>query len=494
MPPTKTTSIGDLPMEVLEDIVLRAMSEGPHRWAPLLATVHPTWQMIVERRVFNTLVLRDTDAMGAVMETLRRYTWRFEAVEVIRVPLILPSFPAVECTAIENSETRFQNDLAFSRGLGSLLRHLAEWPATPKGLELRLFIFSPSDVVYHNQWHIMVRHQHGIVEGDIGHMRTFESTLEWLNLGSSIEVPNVTKFGLVHGCQRYISAKTMERLHQTFTGLKFVDLNLWDIYKIVPLSRIHPAPHLKRRTSRRAMVRALAQLPSSLDQMHLHIEYLPPANQSFPAERTIDAQGNPDELTSAWRRATQKLSIVRTTGMLWTPELFWPRQTTAAEPQPFWPRLKQLSVLYHIVDPAGDWVFEADQDPPIRSQLVRPRYPIPPAYGHSPEDAQPNQFRFTAIQEKMDKFYATIAKAVTHMPKLESLHAQAITFWGLDMVPFHAFWLAIDNNKRTAEAIWIGSPRYEPSHAVLSKWRAMAYTRDLALEFKWDPFPPHSWH
>jgi len=241
-----------------------------------------------------------------------------------------------------------------------------------------------------------------------------------------------------------------------------------------------------------ALAKALGQLPSDLDEMNLYIEYCPPANQVFTAQSTLDEHGNPDELTTAWRRATQKMSIVRTFGMLWTPELFWPKQISDADPEPSWPRLKHLTVQYHIVDPAGDWIFEADHYPPYRAQLVRPRYRVPQSYGPPLEDAQPSQFRFTAMQEKMDEFYSTLAKAATNMPKLEVLYVQAITYWGYDVVPFHMFCLLIDDYNRTARVVWSGNPRYEPSDQVLRQWRTMAYIRDLSLRFEWQPYPPRS--
>jgi hypothetical protein len=90
------TSIGDLPMEVLEDIVLRAMSDRPPRSASLLASVHPTWQRIVEGRVFNTLALHEEDSISTVMEIARRRPSRFDAVRVIIVPVLLPLYPAIE--------------------------------------------------------------------------------------------------------------------------------------------------------------------------------------------------------------------------------------------------------------------------------------------------------------------------------------------------------------------------------------------------------------
>jgi hypothetical protein len=228
-----------------------------------------------------------------------------------------------------------------------------------------------------------------------------------------------------------------------------------------------------------------------MDEMSLHVEYCPPSNQSFTAQSTLYEQDYPDELTTAWRHATQKMSVVRTFGMLWTPELFWPKHISEANPEPSWPRLKHMAVGYHIVDPARDWVFEADHYPPYRAQLVQTKYPVPLSYDPPFEDAQPSQFRFTPMQEKMDEFYSTLAKAATHMPKLEILYVQAITYWGHGVLPFHTFRLLIDDYNRTARVIWTGSPRYEPSDQVLRDWRTMASIRDLNLTFEWELYPPH---
>ncbi|KAJ8131508.1 hypothetical protein O1611_g2122 [Lasiodiplodia mahajangana] len=460
-----------MPLEILEDIVRYTLSSGISSKVSNIASVNTVWQSIVEETTFQELRLGVLD-IATAMKTLRNRPARFNLVRRIVFTVILPRYTAVDCTLVESDSDRFRNDLIFTKSIKLLLVQLSEWPSTGRTLELQLTAFSPSDARYlnGNQW---VRSSFGVVLGDLLHNRTYGSTLE---LYGEIKkpAPIVTKLTFRDDCERYIAVSGVHRLFQAFTGLRDIDIRLWDFYK--------HSPDFTRRSTRRQMAKALGDMPNSVRSMRFHIKYYPPADQTFQGQRLCEGNDESDPLTVAYRNTSQKMTIVDIHGMLGTPELFWPKQVNAASPAPFWPNLKCIELYYHILDPAGEWLFEPDEHEPRRQQADLPFHDLPARYTPQ-EDARPMQNRFTADQKKMDEFYLAVGKAINNMPKLEHMHLQALTYWNGRLAPLHV--LMFHSDGRFARAIWAGDPAFVPSNHVLKAWRRMAYERCLFLTFEW---------
>ncbi|KAI1293398.1 hypothetical protein F5Y03DRAFT_374156 [Xylaria venustula] len=461
--------LGDMPLEILEDIVLSAVSFGVSSKAAELATVNSVWQCIVETESFKQLRLSGED-ISTAMEILRNRPGRFGSVRVILFHAILPDYTAAECTTMETRQDRFNNDIVFSRAINRLLTHLTEWPSTGKTLELQLYAFSPTDAraLLGTRW---FRYQHGVVHGDILHNRTYGSVLEIYRTADK-QVPAVTKLTFRDDCERYIAVSGLEHLFRTFTELRDMDIRFWDLYK-------HD-PDTVRQGIRQQMAKTLDQMPKTVNSMKFNIAYYPPADQRFPGQRTYEGEDQSDPLSVAFRSATQQMTVVDVHGMLGTPELFWPKNP--ASPAPSWPNLKDMVLYYHIINPAGEWLFGPDRGRFRRVQAELPFYDLPPEMTPD-EDNHPMQNRFTPNEDMMEAFYIAIAKAVTHMPKLKHLHCQAITYWNNHIVPFHRFKVKIEED-RTALATWGGIPAFEPTANTLKAWRMMARERGLDLTFE----------
>ncbi|KAI1353222.1 hypothetical protein F5Y01DRAFT_303428 [Xylaria sp. FL0043] len=460
--------LGEIPLEILEDIVRLAMSSGTSGPVGQMASVNSVWQTIVESETFQQLRL-DADDVGVALRILHRRPGRFALVRRIIFSVVLPMYSAAACRRLESPDERSSNNMAFTRSINILLTYLAQWPSTGKNLELQLSAFSPADArcIMGYRW---VRYWHGVVPGDILHNRMYGATLELLNRPDT-PVPAITKFTIRDDCERYLAVSSFDRLFRVFTGLRDIDFRYWDIYK-------HDPDHV-RREFRRQMAKVLDQMSSSVSSMRFSIAYSTPADQTFQGQRTCESDDhNSDSLTIAFRNATQKMTAVDVHGMLGTPELFWPAQVSEANPAPSWPNLKYMELYYHILDPTGEWLFDADTHSNPRVQADLPFYDLP-IHLMPQEDIQPIQNRFTADQEKTDAFYNAVAKAVGNMPKLKYLHVQAITFLDGRLKPLHAFTLTIEG--RVAHAVWSGSPPFEPSVDVLKLWRKMAYERSLIL-------------
>ncbi|KAI0428167.1 hypothetical protein F5Y09DRAFT_349806 [Xylaria sp. FL1042] len=463
--------LGELPLEILEDIVHLAVSSRTSSSVGQMAAVNSVWQAIVERETFQQLRL-GADDVALAMQILARRPERFGLVRLILFSVVLPMYSAADCTTFESAQDRFRNDVVFSRSMNTLLTHLSEWPTTGKTLELQLNAFSPTDArcLMGHRW---VRYWYGVVPGDMLHNRMYGATLEFFRR-TDTPVPAVTKFTIIDDCERYVAVSSFNHLFRAFTGLRDIDFRYWDIYK-------HDPDHI-RRAIRRRMAKALDQLPDSLSSMRFNLVYFPPVNQSFRGQVTCETEANnADTLTNSFRNATQKMTVVDVHGMLGTPDLFWPAQINAANPEPFWPNLKYMELHYHILDPTGEWLFEPDKHSTPRFQAELPFYDLP-AHLTPDSDKNPMQDRFTADQDKMDDFYTAVAKAVGNMPKLERLHIQAITFWHGRAVPFHVFTFTIEG--RVGNAVWSGIPAFEPSFDVFKAWRKMAYERNLFLNFE----------
>ncbi|KAI1128034.1 hypothetical protein F5Y10DRAFT_292379 [Nemania abortiva] len=463
--------LSQMPLEILEDVVRWALSSRISGMASQIASVNSLWQSIVEKTTFQQLRLGVHDIQTA-MGILRNRPERFGLVRRIIFTVVLPSYSAVSCTVIESDSDRFRNDLAFTTAMKILLAQLGEWPTSGRTLELQLSAFSPTDARYlsGSQW---IRSLFGVVPGDLLHNRTYGSTLEIFGRINR-PVPVVTKLTFRDDCERYVAASGVHQLFRAFTGLKDIDIRLWDSYK--------HSPNFTRRSTRRRMAKALEEMPSSVRSMRFHVKYYPPSDQSFKGQRLCEGDEESDPLTVAYRNTTQKMTIVNAHGMLGTPELFWPKQVNEANPAPFWPSLKYMELYYHLLDPTGEWFFEPDAYEPRRQQADLPFHDLPARYLPD-EDARPMQNRFTADQNKMDDFYLAVSKAVANMPKLERLHLQALTYWNGRLAPLHVF--MFHSNGRFARAIWGGVPPFMPSIEVLDAWRKMAYERSLYLAFEW---------
>ncbi|KAI0914574.1 hypothetical protein F4823DRAFT_621572 [Ustulina deusta] len=462
--------LSEMPLEVLEDIVHRAVSFGISGKAGQMASVNSLWQKIVEKKTFQQLRLTEAGVSKA-MEILQNRPERFSLVRLIIFSVVLPTYSAAACTMLESPQDKFMNDLDFSKSMNVLLAHLAQWPSTGKTLELQLYAFSPTDArcLMGTRW---FRYWYGVVPGDLLHNRTYGVTLELYRRASN-PIPAVTKLTIRDDCERYVAVSLFEHLLPVFTGLRDIDLRYWDLYKFGPDSL--------RRSNRLRMAKALEKMSGGVSSMRFSVVYHPPADQTFRGQRTCEESDQSDPLTVAYRNTTQKMTVVDVHGMLWTPELFWPNQVNAANPAPFWPNLKYMELYYHIMDPTGEWLFEPDRYGNRRQQADLPFFDLPPDLTAT-EDLRPMQNRYTANQDKMDDFYTVVAKAVANMPKLKHLRLQAITYWAGRLTPFHVFTLTIEG--RMGHATWSGAPPFEPSIDVLKAWRTMAYERGLVLSFE----------
>ncbi|KAI2626846.1 hypothetical protein GGS21DRAFT_493156 [Xylaria nigripes] len=471
------TSLNQMPVEILEDIIHRVIS-GTSRVSGQLAAVNSVWQRIVEKSTFQSLRLTEADLPIAV-RILRNRSERFGLVRLIVFNIILPGYSAVRCTMTETSLERIRNDLAFSGAINTLVSHLgiiSEWPASGRTLELQLYPMSPADERCTMVGNYGYRFWFGAVPGDLLHYRTYGSLLQYRGIASGITTaPAVTKLTLRNDCERYLSPASIHRLFQIFPKLREIDIRFWDLFKH------DPEPF--RRLMRQQMASVLDTMPESVSSMKCHVEYYPPADHDFQGQNVCDIHGQTDSLTVAYRNATQKMAIVSIHGMLGTSELFWPNQVNASNPAPFWPTLKRMELYYHIHQPNGEWLFVPDSGWNTRAQAEPPFYDLPPDFFETPaEDTLPMQNRYTADQDKMDDFYCAVSKAICNMPKLEYIRAQALIFWTGAIVPYHVFEFKIDG--RAGYATWSGIPPYEPSYHVIKAWRKMAYHRAISIQFE----------
>ncbi|KAI0407030.1 hypothetical protein F4802DRAFT_555403 [Xylaria palmicola] len=457
--------LNQVPVEVLENIIQWTLTSKAGR----LAAVHPTWQSIIEKTTFQEISIESWE-LSIAFGVFRQRPERFGLVRRLIYRLVLPPYTAADCKVMETGQDRFKNDLVFSKYMKQLFSYLVLWPPTGRTLELQLYPYSPNDrrCLIGNKWH---RYFYGPVRGDLLHNRSHGSALE-LYMKDCEAAPAVTKLTLRDDCERYIAVTGFDCMFRTFTGLRDIDVRFWDYYKTRQAAL--------RRSNHRAMGKALDNMPSSVGSMRFYVKYYTPADQRYDGQRVCQGDES-DPLTTAYRKATQQMTIVDAHGLLGTPELFWPKKLSADSPEPVWPRLKYMELYYHILNPSGEWLFEPDSTMSPRQQADLPLHGLPAKYTPE-EDMHPFQNRYTATQEKMDDFYSAVAKAVANMPKLAYLRLQAITYWSGNIAPFHVFEFSTDG--RTGRATWSGTPPFEPGADVLEAWRKMADKRGLLISLE----------
>ncbi len=91
--------LSEMPLEVLEDIVHRAVSFGISGKAGQMASVNSLWQKIVEKKTFQQLRLTEAGVSKA-MEILQNRPERFSLVRLIIFSVVLPTYSAAAVSGL----------------------------------------------------------------------------------------------------------------------------------------------------------------------------------------------------------------------------------------------------------------------------------------------------------------------------------------------------------------------------------------------------------
>ncbi|KAI1376421.1 hypothetical protein F4677DRAFT_459903 [Hypoxylon crocopeplum] len=528
-------SFARLPTEVTRNIITAAINVSskdtnlPPYPLARLACVNAVFQQIVEEANFEEIELESEEILPALV-TLSRVKSRFGYVRRIFFVIRTPEYDEEPYKPIEDTEKvpQVMNNGYFTLATYFLFDFLSHWGMTTSHQKVDLHLLIKGPLPYHGIEGLQIP-----VHDQNCPLHELKAWTSSLNLACSehrppAAFPFIKSFAHWHRNSLHLSPQSLGRIAFRFQKLESLEWSFWDCQRYdLDL----------RRFNRQALATSLLQLPASVEKLGIHSMYLPPTDHDSPLP-VITGPGLEDPATGALRRASQNLRHLDASGVLGSPELFWPERLSSAN-KPAWPKMETLVITYHILNPHGEWLFEGDEEYESASEeyeddeddeedeedeedeslleedhdgeglsedddVEYPRmqynhldWPMCMEYIHDddlhPEDGKAKQFRYSANEKLMNDFYRAAGKALACMPKLKLMKLDALVFWNGRPLQFHAFKLSVVG--RRAVATWTGSPAFRPSQEVLNVWMKSADKLDLTIRFEYaerELIPPPS--
>ncbi|KAI1088779.1 hypothetical protein F5B19DRAFT_496022 [Rostrohypoxylon terebratum] len=479
-----------LPQPILEKIIF-LVSQNSHdpqfqdlhkKAVARYAVVSSKFRQAVERITFRSINLEIDDLPKAPF-ILSRYS-RWSHIQTLRFNIALRPYYGEPVSRLETPEEQEHNSGVFSIGIARIFIFLSQWPvrdtsASRMPAPVGVFIQSHSatDIELEDYSTMLMKYGPSFARNDVQIWRYHRSLLHLGNvILPSIEHVPISQIAFTTLFFRrnidpralgritaLINSKTLKAVAWAFGDTEKKDISL-------------------RLARRQNLADAINGLPS-LEQFNLGVEYSSPFDHSCRPPVLYQAEEE-DPVSSAIRKVFQKTTIVHVTGVLASPELFWPKFPSEPTTGPQFESLEELGLTFHPVTPHGEWVFDRDWVAgPRRNGTYIDLCPQPDEI-RGQEDDKWDMWRHAPMQGPMDEIYAALGKAVEGMPKIRYIMIQATNYMavkpGRERTQ-HQFVFEVSEGRK-ATASWFSNPEYEPSDSVIKIWKMSAYELALDLE------------
>ncbi|KAI1077849.1 hypothetical protein F5B20DRAFT_582955 [Whalleya microplaca] len=369
-----------------------------------LAGVCRDFQKIIERVTFQTLRLTSA-RIPETIAILARFPHRIESVKQIQFVVLLPEYDEYASTRIETPAEQTINSKAFSMDIGALfdfLPCLEGLCRDSQKMDLRIFARSPTDYVcsesYARQFYSRKRptFRHD-VSFDL-HEKRYDFSSLVLSRDFNQPAPTfsfIRRLWFVEPTHpldsaRYMDVDTISYITSSFKNIEAVSWKFGDLED----------DQQRRRVKRSNIADTLSLLPASVKSFTLLYKY--ESHLRVPATTLMPGETE-DRLTYALRQASQKLECMVLLGVLGSPQLFWPKYSSAEQSLPSWPHLKNIWILYTEITPEGEYILRK----------------------YASNDGR-NYVHYEPNQTCLNKIYLAIALAVARMPKLQTISLQPL--------------------------------------------------------------------
>ncbi|KAI4644396.1 hypothetical protein J4E93_006297 [Alternaria ventricosa] len=396
--------------------------DGSPSQFPRLAILNRTWKEAVETITFHRLGIKsdELESLQSIVTGNRRnyLSWiSFEAV--------LPTYPE---EAYEHKESRLDqhaNNEAFTKAVSDLFTVLRSWEDNGVKNGVRLTIVgatSPTDAREVDEFEI----EHGLSR-DIQSARWAESYLRLVEPDNLPTLSNLQHLTIERTGVRSLAPSVALDLAVTMPELRTVDWEFSDYEAGSDAGSDQDSldsdydPEWEPATSPKARGEARTEFANKLSPTHfrsLHsanivFVHCTPSDQRYTVPSIVPEGYTYDPFSSSIRAFSQCLTTLTLSAHV-DPTLFWPSDENAIPPH--WPHLKSFHIEFDMVAPSGEWYFtgptpaDDPHDDPVRGIVG----------SVDTRDFSWQDFRQHPDPETFDPFLGALAKAVAHMPVLES--------------------------------------------------------------------------
>lgn len=445
------------------------------------ATLSSRWREAVEAIIFHRLRISSHDLRQfQTMMTGNRRNY----LKKLHFTVILPNYSRERCAHIESREEQQVNNECFTQAIVNLFTILKQWEDAGQMWGLRLQLgdaHSPTDS-RDAQARVDLAQQDREPKPNNAEPRRwcdpdiFEDrwAASFIDLEKPDRIPtlsNIVYLNFQGNCGRVFSPAVGPRLAACLPNLEGLHWRFGerDDALVNNENRSKFASNLER---------TKIQKCSAADI----IFYLDPPDHNL-AVRSRIAPGVPqDPFSASLRGFSYNLTSLCLAGCV-DSTLFWPSSHEECS-TPTWPFLKILNINFHMIAPSGEWYFvgtDADSDP---------------------------EFRQHGNPETLDPFLASFAKALQHMPILESFLLESNLgddkgFWEIS---FHAPGREAEqgdiheNDTKVRRVYYTVGDVWRPDDFVAETFRAIGqerYGTELIERFlgprKWELDSSHSY-
>jgi hypothetical protein len=391
---------------------------GPPSQFPRLAILNRTWKEAVE-----TITFRHLGVQSSELETLQSITTgnRRKYLAWISFTAELPTYSEEAYAHKESRLEQHANNEAFTKSIGDLFAILRTWEDDGVRNAVRLDIMpasSPTDWRAVDEIQIAIRDCR-----DISTARWAELHLRLIQPDILPTLSNVQHLAIESGGRLFAPCLAPE-LVLLLPELRTVDWEFqdWDDDESDRDSLTSDYdPEWESATSPKARGEARAEFANklsvtqarSLNSAKIIFYHCTPSDQKHTDPSIVPEGLTYDPFSSGIRTFSQCLTTLTLSAHV-DPTLFWPSEENVTPPS--WPHLKSLDLMFDMVAPSGRWYFTGPQptdhphDDPSRGIIG----------GVDERDYSYRDFRRHPDPETFNPFLGAFARAVAHMPVLES--------------------------------------------------------------------------
>jgi hypothetical protein len=393
---------------------------GPPSQFPRLAILNRTWKEAVETITFRHLGVRSSD-----LETLQSITTgnRRKHLAWISFTVELPTYSEEAYAHRESRLEQHANNEAFTKSICELFAILRTWEDNGVKNLVRLDIMStssPTDLRKVDEVKIAIGDCRDILSA-----RWEDSYLRLVQPDILPTLSNVQHLAIENSVRNFAPSLAPD-LALSLPELRTVDWEFQDWEDDSDESDRDSLdsdydPEWESATSPKARGEARAEFAKKLSVTHsrslnsanIIFHYCTPSDQRYTNPSIVPEGLTYDPFSSAIRTFSQCLTTLTLSAHV-DATLFWPSEEIATPPS--WPHLKSLDLTFDMVAPSGKWYFTGPQptdhpdDDPSRDIIG----------GVDEREYSYRDFQKHPDPETFDPFLGAFARAVAHMPVLES--------------------------------------------------------------------------
>jgi hypothetical protein len=414
--------------------------DGPPSQFPRLAILNRAWKEAVETITFRRLAIKsnELDSLRSIVTGNRR-----KYLVSVRFTAELPAYSE---EAYEHKESRLEqyaNNEAFTKSISDLFTVLRTWEdnGVKNGVRLNVMSpFSPTDFREVDKVELFIGNCR-----DIQSARWEESHLRLVHPDMLPTLSNVQHL-IIENSGRVLAPSLAPDLALLLPELRTVDWQFQDCEDDSAESDRDSLdsdydPEWKSAASPKARGEARAEFANKLSVTQLRslhtaeivFGHCTPSDQRYTVPSIVPEGYTYDPFSSSIRTFSQCLTTLTLSAHV-DPTLFWPSDENATPPS--WPHLKSLDITFDMVAPSGEWYFTGPRpidhpdDDPMRGIVG----------GVDEREYSWADFRQHPDPATFDPFLGAFAKAVAHMPVLESfmLTSEMVGKTGRLHISYHA--------------------------------------------------------